>query len=256
MSTTLTRRFAAIGARVVVVERNLREPRIDIRTDRAGEFFDLALPVDRPVETAVVDTRPRDRHLLLMLRDGDRKAKFLCGMDERHWFVAAIPEQARGVSGVPEAMQALQPPPVQTAVQRLKRDERLRRRNRGYLRQGEWFFLPRPDLVVDTAHVRRNEPLTRGWGQAHMLAEATRLGGTPVYVHRNRAPLDPWAYSQMLRREGSQSGWRLMMRDPELYARGSVRHPDHQTLELRGWHLVLMNTEHQAAAMRHVAFLD
>jgi hypothetical protein len=46
------------------------------------------------------------------------------------------------------------------------------------------------------------------------------------------------------------------VRDPELYARGSVHHPDHATIELHGWHRVLMNTEQGARAMRHVAFLD
>jgi hypothetical protein len=47
-----------------------------------------------------------------------------------------------------------------------------------------------------------------------------------------------------------------MMRDPELYAKGAVRHPDHNTIVLHGWHRVLMNTEHEARAMRHVAFID
>ena len=47
-----------------------------------------------------------------------------------------------------------------------------------------------------------------------------------------------------------------MVRDPELYAKGSVRHPDHNTIVLPYWHRVLMNTEQRARAMRHVAFLD
>jgi hypothetical protein len=47
-----------------------------------------------------------------------------------------------------------------------------------------------------------------------------------------------------------------MVRDPEVYAQGAVRHPDHATIRLHGWHRVLMNTEREARAMRHVAFLD
>jgi hypothetical protein len=47
-----------------------------------------------------------------------------------------------------------------------------------------------------------------------------------------------------------------MVRDPELFARGTVRHPDHATIELNGWHRVVMNTENRARAMRHVVFLD
>ena len=53
-----------------------------------------------------------------------------------------------------------------------------------------------------------------------------------------------------------KGGWREMVRDPELYAKGAVRHPDHNTIVLHGWHRVLMNTEHAARAMRHVAFID
>ena len=47
-----------------------------------------------------------------------------------------------------------------------------------------------------------------------------------------------------------------MQRNPLVYVRGRVRHPDHATINLRGWHRVVMNTESQARAMRNVAFLD
>lgn len=47
-----------------------------------------------------------------------------------------------------------------------------------------------------------------------------------------------------------------MVRGAAVYGKGTVRHPDHATITLRGWHRVLMNTENQAQAMRHVAFLD
>jgi hypothetical protein len=38
--------------------------------------------------------------------------------------------------------------------------------------------------------------------------------------------------------------------------RPRVRHADHATITLHGWHRVLMNTEGQSKAMSHVAFLD
>jgi len=38
--------------------------------------------------------------------------------------------------------------------------------------------------------------------------------------------------------------------------RPGVRHPDHATIRLAGWHRVLMNTEQGARALRHVAFID
>ena len=32
------------------------------------------------------------------------------------------------------------------------------------------------------------------------------------------------------------------VRDPELYAKGAVRHPDHGTIDLASWHRVFRNT--------------
>src|SRR5438874_2325928 len=113
----LERRFAVIGARLKVAEGPwLGVPQIDIGVDRRGEYFDLRFVGGGPVELEVVHAWPAERHLLLLVRDGGEKSKFLCGHDERHWFVAAIPESARGVSGIAEAMRALQPQSVQEAV--------------------------------------------------------------------------------------------------------------------------------------------
>lgn len=75
--------------------------------------------------------------LLLLVRDGAEKSKFLFGHDERHWFVAAIPESARGVSGVATAMGALQPDAVRGAVRRAKPKDPFRRKNKAFIRQGE-----------------------------------------------------------------------------------------------------------------------
>ena len=47
-----------------------------------------------------------------------------------------------------------------------------------------------------------------------------------------------------------------MRRNPKVYVRGRVRHPDHKTVMLDGWHEVLSNTENLSHAMRNVAFLD
>lgn len=47
-----------------------------------------------------------------------------------------------------------------------------------------------------------------------------------------------------------------MRRDAAVYVKGRVSHADHATITLDGWHQVVMNTENEAAAMRHVAFLD
>ncbi|MGA7496337.1 MAG: hypothetical protein WBX00_06360 [Isosphaeraceae bacterium] len=47
-----------------------------------------------------------------------------------------------------------------------------------------------------------------------------------------------------------------MLRNAGVYVRGRVRHADHKTIVLHGWHRVLMNTEGEAQARRNVAFLD
>jgi hypothetical protein len=54
----------------------------------------------------------------------------------------------------------------------------------------------------------------------------------------------------------SGAPWQEMVRDAQVFARGRVQHPDHATLVLHTWHLVEMNTEQRAQAMRPVAFLD
>jgi hypothetical protein len=251
----LERRFAAIGARVKVIRApRSADARIDVTWDRRGEVFELSLPAG-VASADVLETDPLERCLLLLVRDAGEKSKFLCGFDEWHWFVAAVPESAPGVGGVEAAKDALQPEAVREAVARRRPKDRFQRRNVAYVRQGEWFFLPEWTLVVDDADVLEDEPLTRGWGNVHVLQFAFRRGGEIVYVNDD----DPrgidedayWRLSTAHRRR-----WREMLRDPELYAMGVVTHPDHNMVVLPFWHRVLMNTEHQARAMRHVMFLD
>ena len=80
----LERRFAAIGARLNVVGPPAGTPRIDVGSDARGEYFDVRFAGSgRPVELEVVDVDRTDRHLLLLVRDGEDKSKFLCGHDER-----------------------------------------------------------------------------------------------------------------------------------------------------------------------------
>ena len=166
--------FARIGARLRVLpeRRTFRTAsaavRLDVGDDRDGEIFDLRFDASTSPDLIAVDVRPERRHLLLLLREPpvDRphqtpvKSRFLCGHDERHWFVAGVPEAVRGVSSVRTAMDALKPAAVRQAELRagVKPRERDRRKNAAFLRQGEWFFLPAADLVVDPFRVRRNEP--------------------------------------------------------------------------------------------------
>ena len=142
-------KFSRIGARLKVADRPSQRNRtagvisLDVQTDRKGEFFHIARRPDAEAEVAVLDVQPADRHLLLLVREGNEKSKFLCGHDESHWFVAGIPENAP-VGTVRQAKEALKPVEVQTAQARqgLRANARNRRKNAAYRRQGEWFFLP------------------------------------------------------------------------------------------------------------------
>jgi hypothetical protein len=256
-SIQINRAFERMGARVKVHENatDAGVMRIDVRRDRRGEYFDLVAGKD--VELQVITVAPLVRHLLLLAGEDQRKSKFLCGHDERAWFVAAIPESARGITSVEAAREALKPAAVldeQTRIA-LPRKLRSRRRTKAFVRQGEWFFIPRPDLVTNPNLILRNEPIRRGRGKPHICQEVYRRGGTRVFV-RSDYPngLTEEEYRRLT--PGQRRGAQRMVRDADVYARGTVRHSDHKTIRLVGWHRVLLNTEQQAAAMRNVAFLD
>jgi len=123
MNIEMETKFEKIGARVKVkklgfgqAKRDWRgfTPRpitVDIRRDERGEYFDVRHRSD--VTLDVLDVKRTDRHLLLMVRQPEEggaeiKSKFLCGHDERSWFVAAIPESANA-RDVQTAKDALKP---------------------------------------------------------------------------------------------------------------------------------------------------
>lgn len=271
----LENKFERIGARVRIrplevprfsVWSRIREPadgvRLDVLSDRHGEMFDVEVGPRR--ELAVIDVRPRERHLLLMVRNEQTgaKEKFPCGHDERHWFVAAVPGD--GVSNVATAMEALKPAVARASQDRagVRRRNRNRRHNAGFVRQGEWFFVPAPRFDASGLAVLHNEPLRRGGdrrgGKPHWVDEVARTGGELVYVSR-AAPtgVTEDVYRNMLKvRSMSGISWTTMRRNARVFARGRVRHSDHATILLPGWHEVLINREGEAPAMRHVVFLD
>lgn len=258
----IERHFAKIGARAKVDRMARRDSvAIDVGRDGQGEYFQVMVPAVRYTELLVVDSRPRQRHLLLMSRDEDGKHKFLCGHDERHWFVAAVPERS-GASTVVTAMEALKPIPVRRRQNQLgvKTKRRNRRRNEAFIRQGEWFFIPVPKWVrVNEALVLRNEPLRRGIGKPHMVEELVRDGGELVYVSvQHPQGLTLREHQRLLSRQPQLRSlhWVAQRRNPQVFVRGKIRHADHKTIVLDGWHQVLMNTETESAAMRHVAFID
>lgn len=266
----LSKHFNRIGARLKVVDPDAGRPRgwgrstevrLDVRSDARGEYFQVDAPADAAADLEAVDVRPENRHLLLLLRRDGRKSKFLCGHDERHWFVAGVPEAA-AAGTVRQAMDSLKPGEVHAAqvAAGVRGEKRYRRKNAAYLRQGEWFFLPEPGMTVDPRLVLRDEPLTRNArSKPHVLEFCYRTGGEAVWVCPRRPNgITEAQYRQLLSGNPAAAKWpwRAMRRNPGVYVRGRVRHKDHATITLPCWHRVVMNTEGQSRAMRNVAFLD
>jgi len=262
----LVRAFDKIGARVKFsdavprwvggrwIRQNLT---LDVRSDAKGEYFLVTRNTYAPPELAVLDVQPRDKHLLLLSREEGEKHRFLLGYDERHWFVAGIPESSP-VSRVRDAKVALKPEPVVVSEGSVRRKVRDRRRNAARIRQGEWFFVPAVGTPIDPLRILGSEQLVRSrGGKPHTCEQLYRFGGETVYVNPG-APngLTEEEYRQLSDRERGRWSWRVMKRNPKVYVRGRVRHPDHATVNLDGWHEVFSNTEHLSQAMRDVVFLD
>ncbi|MEZ0273713.1 MAG: hypothetical protein ACAH88_02320 [Roseimicrobium sp.] len=263
---SIGKQFARMGARFRLVHQEAArwsrnsDYALDIRSDRHGQVFELRMPeaVEASHDVAVLNVQPQDRHLVLLVKNSQRKDRFLCGHDEREWFVAAVPE---AVTTVTQAKESLKPKAIRHAEVRwgLRASERARRHNAASIRQGEWFFLPRPGMTVASAFVRCDEPIRRGGGKPHLVAQLYRTGGEVVHVcTRYPNGLAESQYQKLLasRPKAKSWGWTMMRRNPGVYARGTVRHPDHATITLPYWHQVLMNTETESPTMAKVAFLD
>ncbi len=278
----LQRQFAAIGAQVQVdvmsprdwlgSQRRWRQTAasrftIDVRQEGRKETFRFVVrqEAQQDLDLYAVDIQPRRRHLLLLAYDPwesakDHKQKYLCGHDERHWFVAMVPG-ARGVTTVQAAMEALKPQPalISQRAHGVRHKNWHDRHNEGYIRQGEWFFVPCPDFQPEHSWlVLHNEPISRGGGTAHIVEVLCRSGGTTVYVNAQHHPegLSEDDYRALVARnpEARKWGWRVMRRDAHVYAMGRVRHPDHKTIQLPFWHEVLLSAETRNDGS--VVFLD
>ena len=263
MNENLVEKFQRMGARAVVKPGPFL--RLDVQKDKKGEFFDLRVPEDISLE--VIDVKPDMRHLLLMSRTSnprDRKHDFLdrylCGHDERHWFVAGTST----ASTVVQAMEALKPSVVLNEQQRarVKTKDRHRRKNEAYIRQGEWFFIPRPGLEFDKKLVLENEPIRQGRSKPHICRWLYRSGGMAVWVtSRHPNGLTEAQYKELLSRnpEAQKWIWQHMRRGAAVYAKGWISHPDHATVSLPCWCEVHPSTEVRSDGRGRtfaVAFLD
>ena len=282
--TSVTAAFARIGARARLRPLTSRISRwrrerwsirgtnagliADVARDRRGEFFDLVIDEPRVRRLCVLEVRPRERHLVLLSREvgmmvGDlpvlQDRRLLCGHDERSWFIAAVPHDRR-VTTVRQAMEALKPDLVRASQARhgVRHGDLNRRRNAGFVRQGEWFFVPDPTFDLRGLPWLTDEPLVRGGGKPHIAERLVRFGGTQVLRHRlDGSVMAPHELNHLLRRgQTAQRDWEWMVREPLVYVRGAVRHPDHATVTLPIWHRVMPNTESGWSGASGLAFLD
>jgi hypothetical protein len=292
MDNLIQKKFEEMGARVNIGESpqlvHVRNPNstdpnvtVNIINDKKGQIFDIR--TRGKVDISIIDLRPDDRHLVMLAKLFDpnnphiepEKVKFLCGHDEREWFSCQLPNQS--VTNVETAKLALLPKEVHEEhnKKKLKPKDRIKRRNKASLRQGEWLFVPSKMVDPPEELIHHNEPLQisniRGGSKPHMAQYAYRTGGTQVYIpslpidsrrtmsieelQKLAAGLTGKQRNAFLRRnkDSNKWTWTAMMRDPKLYVKGSIRHPDHATLELRKWHRVYMNAEVRG---KYSVFLD
>ena len=278
MSDKLDKHFEKIGADIVVTHHS-RKPVgfgrrwtgsgfeaatenpiaiMDIRTVKGKEVYVLSLRRDTNIEANVVEVRPEDRHLLLLVRSTnefghtDNKEHFLCGHDERHFFVAGV----KGVSTVNEAKDQLKPREI-LSKETGKASKRNRRKTENFIRQGEWFFVPVEDPELDTLPIHKDEPISRGRGSKdHVVSELVRKGGTKLNIC-SRFPdgLTDTQKEEAIAKNPNLAhlAWRTGVADAKVYARGEVKHSDHATITLKGWHRVYMNRE---TFRKSVRFID
>lgn len=130
----------------------------------------------------------------------------------------------------------------------------------GFERQGEWFFVPAPEFDASGLLVHRHEPLRRGRGKPHFAEELVRTQGEAVRVNRSFPNgLNEDEYRALLEREPNahRENWWTGTRDPIAHVRGHVRHSDHMTVNLHGWHRVVPNAEDKAKARsQFMTFID
>ena len=242
---------------------------VPVIVDVRSEKFFIRYNPDMKFDLQVVDVKPKDKHLLLMVKDYKTRDQFdviklLCGHDERHYFSCGVPGSPKDIK---EAKELLLPREfLQNQKKKAKKKNYLKRKNKAGRRQGEWVFMP-VSIKVDEVMIKKNEPISRGGGSTpHTCEELYSEGGRTVYVHDKWAPngVSQGEIPQIVKRIRNEEGWDAARRvqfqtrtaDANVYARGKIRHPDHKTIKLQGWHKVLMNTESRSTGSEFSVFLD
>jgi hypothetical protein len=260
--------FKKMGSRIKIFDvtkhKNALPFTINILKDKHGEYFEIKWK--KQIVMTVPDIQPRDRHLLLVTRDledRDRSNKastnfYLCGHDERNWFVSAIPH---GAISVQKAKELLKPKElidfeVQHGLKSKKAHKHHRTIKAGTTihRQGEFVFIP-TNLSFDNqplTPILKNEPMRKSAGSNPHIAEYLyRSGGSTVYISLFNLKSKIQGFTQIeydkimkTNPKAKTFNWVQQRVDMAVYVKGTIKHKDHKTLNLGNiWHKVLMNTE-------------
>jgi hypothetical protein len=234
--TALSNQFARMGARFQVNPSPTRRGwALDVVRDEEGPAFELRAEEKAlaELEAVVANVDRASRHLLLFVRarEGARPHRYLCGHDERDWFLATIPGKA---STVAQAMEALKPKPVieAQASAGLKRKQLHRRHNPAFLRQGEWFFVN----VTEGERKAIQEAIKKNKASiGHKIAIRRDM--------RGRIAGKPHVADELIRLPGNPLGHGFAVNSVEIFVRGKVRHADHETVAFKEWRKVIRNAE-------------
>ena len=237
-SETLERRFAAVGARLKIAAGPGEGSRGSTSGGIArGEYFDIGFAGEEPaVELAGRRRQPPTGTCSARPRGGE-KSKFLCGHDERHWFVAAVPEEARGVTGVATAKEALQPARGPRALGRAQAAE-------GSVSPPERRLRPPGRVVLRARHADRPAGRARVCATSRSRADARQAARDAVRVsarrrdrlRQRRAPERDQRGAVRPPDDGAAAKGAVVrpwFATPSVYAKGAVRHPDHATIHPR-----------------------
>lgn len=238
MKEELTRALREVQLPFYEVNRNPRgiwgmNPRegfyIDVRVagDKKAEAFRIFEGLN--VNVNVIDRMPENRHLLLHINNpiARTKEKLLIGHDERHLFISGVTSNTKNLA---EAFDKLKPPSVIEAI----------RKGKKVVRQGEWFFIP---FDGEPTNIATNI------GVVHKKR---------AIVNNNRRTFNPHIADEIMflkpvTVEHPALLHYLRLNNCVAFVRGKVRHGQHSTVELVGWHKVYQNLE---IPQQSVGYLD
>jgi len=109
----------------------------------------------------------------------------------------------------------------------VKNKDWFKRKTKGFLTQGEWFFVPAHFKEDKLTIIHKNEPISRQGGSPHIIVEELiRFGGDTVYVKGSEV-LDEKTYLKLPIEK--RNGYMQRVRGATTLGRGKVTHRDHHT---------------------------